>query len=526
MAEKGADGRLNTSFSHDGVLRTMLDFDCLTSVMPHIEEREDLLAFISTRSDLYAAGIAPLLHFPYTIDEDNLEEFHAFLVSKQPTSFLALRALTFDFDTLRTNGDKLSTVLIEILSNLFKHAKKLETLHIDIAVLCQDDFVPLSISSLTTLKCLKLYGTYDDKVGYMLSRLQSPLEVIGDIVSNCKGDPLPFLANFQETLREATLLDSCCCDNEYFFSNLTFLNITPRSLPYLPLLLPTFPYLEDLTIGSVRSLFKNKEFFEQLREVNMEFQAECSEDMWCLNSLSADMRALYGLGLQDEVPCLTVTGFSPSSYPDDFLEEIDDVFGPLNPLYLTLSGFHNPPGDTTNLSALFQPDAGLCSVKRLDLVITFTPDIVNPHNYISQVFMLACEIMMAPPRIVRRNHSSRAEDYLARLSLRDLAQRVKRALGSLTFVQLKIRTFEDERNSYWRFDTASRPVELPSDKPNHVDLRKHFDAVFKLAAEQNITAEDFDEFLEAHEYPEAKDGGREVGRASDGFAQGAGSSLL
>lgn len=148
--------------------RVHLNFDILVYVGHWITEREDLLSFISTCSDLYRTGVPILLGFRYRITRTNLAAFHDFLVSKSPSSFLGLRSLYLHFPTYSIGIGKRVMFYpndseVTMISNIVKHAKKIRNIKMFGSVMDSDPMVYRALAALPALEILNLGFCRDSK---------------------------------------------------------------------------------------------------------------------------------------------------------------------------------------------------------------------------------------------------------------------------------------------------------------------------------------------------------------------------
>ncbi|KAF7791018.1 hypothetical protein EIP86_001977 [Pleurotus ostreatoroseus] len=362
-----------------------LGFDSLTALFPHIYEREDLISYISTCRDLYTAGVPHLLRFPCTIQEDNLRDFYTFLKSKAPSSFLGLRDLTCNLETLTDNSARLRPIQVEMLSEILKEARSLTALAFDAPLLLQDETIPFSIGSMASLRILEIGGAYNDQVGSVFSRLQSPLEEVGPVIVPDKADPLSVLSKWQQSLKEVRVLNALCLSSQHRFTNVTVLNLDPCSVPLLCVLVPAFPKLGHLTISSADSFFHNGEDFMRLHAANVQYQRDHPTQVWSLKSFSTDITTLHILGLQCTIPCVTISDFCPPQYSEQFRGHLQSSIAPFKPLEVTLIGFSDPPADAQGLADIFVIDKGMDTVKRLNLSIIFTSEVQDPKEDVVRI---------------------------------------------------------------------------------------------------------------------------------------------
>ncbi|KAJ3559225.1 hypothetical protein NM688_g459 [Phlebia brevispora] len=310
---------------------TPLNFDLLARVMACIPQKGGLLSFMMTCSDLYSVGVPILLGFPHVIDHTNLHSFHKFLVSKTPSSFFALRDIRFHFHRVFRTAEKMQPADLEAIAGILRNASRLKAIGLHSEILQTDD-IPRAIASLTTLQNFSIYGDYSQRTEHMLSQLRSPLRRL-ELDDFNDRDILPFLQNFRHTLEHADLAYIAFSLNPDM--NLHCANLTHLELSICPLLLSTigtaFPNLRTLVLPYSPPWLDDDET-DRLHSENIQFQQRRSAPLWKLSHFSADLQGIYTLGLQFQVPYLTIRDWM-------FLDEeelvlLQDSISLLRPVHL------------------------------------------------------------------------------------------------------------------------------------------------------------------------------------------------
>ncbi|KAJ3554594.1 hypothetical protein NM688_g3027 [Phlebia brevispora] len=285
---------------------TKLNFDILARMMTFITRGKHLLAVMRSCHALYQAGVLPLVRLAaWSVDEYRLSSFYAFMINHSPISFIV-------FDHLCIScREELSDAHNKMLIDLLERSTALQELEVDSsAVLDMDSGVPQAIASLTTLSSLTFSDpAAEEEINYILANLHSPLDYVSVFfVDDCE-DPVPLLANFRQTLEQATFICVQLESTEFSYSRLTHLDLRLCYRPKLSVLMTAFPNLEDLKLDAGDHIGVDPEEhpeLEALRASNIQFQHD-NGPMWkSLESVTADIASLFMLGLHMEIDGLYV----------------------------------------------------------------------------------------------------------------------------------------------------------------------------------------------------------------------------
>lgn len=346
-----------------------LNFDTLVTVMPWIKNSKDFLSFITSCSDLYAAGVSTLLGFHYMIKPRDLSLFHQFLTSKSPSSFLRLRSLHFP------DVDMENPYVTSSLADIFGRAKNLQYIRITGGErnlrnlhpsLCQ------ALASLRSLHSLELQDCWSDmEQAKMFAQLRSPMRSVELEGAWGYMDLVETLANFQHTLEKlvirAMVLDHNPTGPSY--PNLIHLSIECVGNPFLSILVPAFPNLQTLNIRSSSSFGDVK---AEWRENGIQFYLDYPSQVWHLASLTGNTPSLFTLGLLIVVPDVTVVNFQPTRDCAD----IERCLRTLRPMKLSVS---NDEDLLDGVDWLAEATVGCSDLVRLDLSFTLPSD-VDQHE--------------------------------------------------------------------------------------------------------------------------------------------------
>lgn len=356
-----------------------LSFDVLFSVIPWIRERKDLYSFIVTCSNLYHTGILALLGFHYRITTRILAPFYTFLISKAPSSFLAIRSLDLCFPTWPPNA-KPDSDDFSMITDILSRSKGLIHMKINSINSNQGSAAYQALARLQTLESLDLDGceASGDEQRAVLAQLRSPLADLSIQASDEDGDIVAALYNFRHTLKRVVISGSSMCraiPDNFNYPNLIDLELEAMSHIQLSVLVPAFPNLKHLTIEYVHVTEEPE--LELLHTTNRQFQQEHPNQTWHLSSLSGAVRALYALGLQTSVPNVTITAFS--TYLATEVASLCAVLTQLRPLMLSVESAEEPIFEMDWLATVITDQWH--ELVRLDLDLTFDDsDFVNGHE--------------------------------------------------------------------------------------------------------------------------------------------------
>ncbi|KAF7792570.1 hypothetical protein EIP86_003664 [Pleurotus ostreatoroseus] len=310
-----------------------LNFDTLSSVIPWIRQRKDLLSFISTCSVLYRVGVPALLHFPCWITPRNLAPFHSFLLSKNPYSFLGIHDLTLtDYRGQPEMREDEAYMVKDILNG----AKKMEHLVVDDAMLRH---IPTAYRALATMQALQhleleLGPDTMNELLAALAELHAPLRYLrvdypwepsrsNRIRNRISMDIVAAFANFCQTLEDVAFINISprrITPGDLRYTNVTTLYLSFADNMLLSMFVPAFPNLKSLHL----------EWLTAGRADNQRFQREHPEYSWRLETLTGDAESLYNIALQTMVCTVEIScqeAFSPDEVDQlrlavDWLSEV------------------------------------------------------------------------------------------------------------------------------------------------------------------------------------------------------------
>lgn len=342
-----------------------LNFDSLAAAMPWIKGRKDLISFMSTCSDLYTAGISILLGLHHRITPQNLHSFYRFLVAKAPASFTALRSLNMSsLYASELDQDKVA-VLVDILHRGQNHLQHIELSY----AIVRDTSLQPTLASLSALR--SLVSSHNLGLGVeeqlLITQLQSPLVKINFNGCMQEMDIVILFSNFRHTLEELVIKDIFRFNSVggLCYPKLIHLDLSGTRPLRLSMLAPAFPNLQTLEVESSG----NNKYFEEVVDVdeergnNVQFQQDYPSARWHLVSLKGDLRSLYTLGLQVEVPTVMIA--TNSALSEHY--SLRDALVPLRPLQLSVKRQDNEVG----LSYAITPDCQWDSLVRLDWTIEY-----------------------------------------------------------------------------------------------------------------------------------------------------------
>ncbi|KAF7796928.1 hypothetical protein EIP86_008113 [Pleurotus ostreatoroseus] len=223
--------------------KVLLNFDTLTAVIPWLQTRPNLLMI--TCSGLYNVGIPTLLDIHYKIIRRNLSLFYRFLVSRAPTSFLALRSLSLYF-----KGDIFVTKKLIWLTEILTRAENLQYLEVCVDQLRQNAALYKTLAQLRSLRTLDHFHAYgaDPEHCALMAQLESPLTTLmfgnaGDDI-----DAVNALANFHHKLQELVIsqLTLYHLPPSPVYFNVVHLSLIIISDTRLSILIPALPNLRSL----------------------------------------------------------------------------------------------------------------------------------------------------------------------------------------------------------------------------------------------------------------------------------------
>lgn len=318
-----------------------LDFDILVYIGQCIPDRDDLLSFISTCSDLYRTGIPTLLKIHCRITRTNLVAFYEFLASKSPSSFLGLRSLELHFPEYaegHVNG-KIGPNEITMITDILDHAKKLLNLKIHGSVMGSVATIYRPLAALPALHTLNLNvsGAFDGEISAALAQIQSPLVSLSCNLHGEDGDLVATLPNLCNTLERLAAFNtplSKVATTELRYYNISHLELVSVSNMRLSILIPAFPNLKLLAVRFADH-FGDSEV-DTLRADNLHFQQEHPGQTWRLSSLAADIPGLYVLGLQTAVYTVSIACLGVTIHHET-AEFLEAVLKPLCPLSLSVN---------------------------------------------------------------------------------------------------------------------------------------------------------------------------------------------
>ncbi|KAJ3552986.1 hypothetical protein NM688_g3864 [Phlebia brevispora] len=309
-----------------------LNFDILTYIMACITRRTDLLSLMCTCSSLYAAGIPALLRSSCSIQADNLLPFYEFLISKGPSSFMALRDLHLFDGHFRLRGIELSSADVDILVDVLQKATKLNSLTLDCGpLLGLSGDLPHAITSLTSLRSLSIWGPADAHREYVLTRLQSPLQRVSLPLSG--RDIFQILKNFHHSLEYARLSWGKVVESGVQFTKLTHLELFACFHLRLCILGPALPNLHSLVLANTQ-MYAHEDEADDLREENSRFQQDRASPVWKLSYLSTDLGGIYALNLQLRVPTVEIMNIMLD--PDDDVSWLPGSMSLFRPIRLSV----------------------------------------------------------------------------------------------------------------------------------------------------------------------------------------------
>lgn len=291
----------------------VLNLDILRHILLFIEGHKDLLTAMSTCHALYNAGIQPLVRLPIVIREDAIRSFHDFMFSHSPATFLAFRAL-------RLACYELSIEDTEPFLELLRRGTNLRQLELPFTVFSDNKGIGEAVVCLRELEELCIGCGFHNGIDRILTQLHSPLVKINIQFDNNDDtdpilDPALLLANFQNTLEQATIIAVPLLTSAFRYPKLMDLEIHLSGEPSLSVLATTFPNLQTLFI-SIAEL--GVERLRDLRDENVAFQngRRCWES---LTSVHADADVIYAMGLKNTFKSVTITSFKYPSVPLEIL---------------------------------------------------------------------------------------------------------------------------------------------------------------------------------------------------------------
>lgn len=356
-----------------------LNLAILAAVLPWIEARSDLLAFMYTCKTLYHAGSPLLLGHPLVLAHRNLAPFRSLLVTGGSERCLAIRDLDIRLDI---PPDELFGPHVALLALVLRQARRLRRLRLAFELA---DLVPAvmnAVCSLTTLTTLELLYNGDTRdlhfagVKKMLASLHGSLAVFR--VDSTAGeactpewpiphwqDLLPSLARFSDVLEQVCLPHATSLlAHDVCYPRLTHLNVRLSHLPRLSTLAACFPQLQVLELSSPGFEASGAAFL-MARAANMRFQQECGPLKWHLTTLGGDATALCALALQCDAPTVRVSRVDAGlrgSWP-----LLGTTLKDLSPTDVSISGFSQIPVE--GLSELL---GGLRWLTRLEITTAAT----------------------------------------------------------------------------------------------------------------------------------------------------------
>lgn len=332
--------------------------------------KKHLLDLLSTCRSLFRSGLPELLGRPYKLCDKDIPSFYDFLLAFAPASFSLLR--TFEFLPLY------STVHWEIVAKLLQHATGLQSLRLNVEYIstAQQDFLRQTMPSLSKLRGLHLERGNQSLTLSILTRMRAPLVFIHLTLDDGLdyGCAIPLLENFCDTLQCVALSSLTLSEVAFHCPKVTSLFLEFCDDVTLPTLVTVFPNLELLSIRTNRIYVATPDRdteYNKMRQDNVAFQ-KCRR--WkSLVSLTADLMALYTMGLQEEIASLAIP-VSVDFGRGDFVW-LQETFKLLRPEHLELGVTDADAASTAdNLHDLLK--AGMDRLLRLDLDIGLMED--NP----------------------------------------------------------------------------------------------------------------------------------------------------
>lgn len=359
-----------------------LSLDNLAAILPYIEARTDLLAFMYTCKALYRVGTPLLFGHSLVLDCANLTPFHRLLVDKGSECCLAIR----DLDIRLILPDKLFGPHVALLALVLRQARRLRRLRLFFELAERVPAVMKAVCSLTTLTTLELLYDGDPRdlhlaaMEKMLASLQSPLAVFkveSTAVEGCaseqpvphwQADLLPGLACLSAVLEQvclSPLTATSLLAHDVCYPRLTHLDVRLSHLPRLSTLAACFPQLQVLALSSPGFEAAGAAFLTA-RAANVRFQQEREPVGWHLTTLAGDATALCALGLQCDAPTVRVRGVDAGLRGNWLL--LGTTLKDLSPTDVSIGGFSQIPTEE-----LPQVLGGLRWLTRLEITAAATP---------------------------------------------------------------------------------------------------------------------------------------------------------
>lgn len=249
---------------------------------------------------LYIAGVPYILRRRIHLTRYCIHSFHKFMLSNTPTSYLALRELSLDFNSLNTVRPKTVGRLLDILTA----AVQLRALTLKNGILTLDPRIPDIIASLPQLHQLIFQNEVLTESDNLLRHLRSPLEEVTAVLSD-NSDPISTLSAFCHSLLRAQITTNILSSTEHIYPNLRDLHLRIRHYPCLRTLTHAFPNVRRLHLDCY--YFELGPHVETLRRNNLASQRNARWDHLEFLQIR-NYRALYFLGLQSQVDHLEISG--------------------------------------------------------------------------------------------------------------------------------------------------------------------------------------------------------------------------
>lgn len=336
--------------------RWMLNNEILLEIFNMLSKR-DLLSVMQTCRTLLRFGLVALLKRPYVFQhpQESWSGFYSFLRNTHPNGYPAFRDLTIRGGYQHEKRDG----AILCLEWLLYSARWLSSLGISTYYLESQlsRGVPDVVSSMTSLKKLRIEGRGEHETVRVLRQLRAPLQELSFRLRFPTTCPLCLLSNFRGTLQEVMIFDlplsTGCAD--YHAYNVTSLSL-PGSRSRLSALMPTFPKITLLQITqSMVGLSRN-----DLRIENVKFQAQSQDALWpSLEVVVADEYTLWVLGIQREVHSVVILN---SLWLE--ISQLQVAFATIRPRHLH---YYLPGHNLSGLPFIFV--IGMDRLQRLDLVV-------------------------------------------------------------------------------------------------------------------------------------------------------------